>query len=106
MSLDVYLAEAGTEVFARSITHDLADMAQYATLYYAVWRPEEQGITKAKQLILTLKRGLRFLKSNPVQCRRWTPENGYGSYEGLVTFVQEYLEACQKHPDADVRVSR
>jgi hypothetical protein len=38
--------------------------------------------------------------------KKHTPENGWGSYEGLVTFVEKYLDACYKYPDAKVSACR
>jgi hypothetical protein len=32
--------------------------------------------------------------------------NGWGDYDGFITFVRDYLEACEQYPDANVRVSR
>jgi hypothetical protein len=107
MSLDVYLtAVRPTEVYSRNITHNLNKMAMEAGIYEALWRPEEIGIEYAHQLILPLTKGLEVLKNHPEDLRKFNPENGYGSYEGLVNFVETYLQACEENPDAEVRVCR
>lgn len=107
MSLDVYLsAVRETEIFDANITHNLAQMANVAGIYEALWRPEEIGITTANQLIQPLQDGLAKLKADPDKFRRLNPQNGWGTYEGLVRFVEQYLEACLGNPDAKVRVSR
>lgn len=107
MSLDVYLTRTQpTEVFWKNITHNLGKMAGEAGLYEALWRPEEIGITKAEQLIVPLQNGLAYLKANPDKFKPLTPENKWGSYEGLVEFVEEYLRSCILFPDATVEVSR
>ena len=107
MSLDVYLEESQpTEVYWRNITHNVGKMAAMAGLYDCCWRPDEHGITKAKQLIVPLAEGLTALLDDPARFKLANPENGWGSYEGFVDFVRAYLAACQAHPDADVRVSR
>lgn len=107
MSLDVYLdAMRETNVFSRNITHNLSKMADAAGIYYALWRPDEIGITTAAQLIEPLADGLALLKREPERFKALNPENGWGTYEGLVSMVEEYLCACMKDPDAKVSVSR
>lgn len=93
-------------VYSANITHNLNKMAREATLYEYLWRPDEIGITKASQLIQPLRGGLAFLRREPERFKKFNPENGWGSYEGLVRFVENYLEACETHPEAEVSVSR
>lgn len=107
MSLDVYLTTMlPTAVFSKNITHNLNKMAEEAGLYQHLWRPEELGITKAAELVTPLAEGLIRLRKDPDRFRALNPANGWGSYEGLVEFVQKYLQACIDNPDADVEVSR
>lgn len=107
MSLDVYLtAVRPTEVYWCNITHNLTKMAAEAGIYHALWRPEEIGVTTARQLIPLLEAGLAALRANPVDYRQFNPENGWGNYNDLLGFVRTYLDACKENPDATVRVSR
>jgi hypothetical protein len=107
MSLDVYLDELQpVAVFDGNITHNLNKMADAAGIYKHLWRPDEIGVTKAHELIGPLREGLSRLTADPGFFGALEPENGYGSYSGLVEFVASYLEACEAHPHADVRVSR
>ena len=110
MSLDVHLKATVTEyrdVFEwLGLTHNLTEMADEAGLYHALWRPEEVGITKAEQLIGPLTAGLELLCSDPARFEKFNPSNGWGTYDGFVCFVSDYLAACKEHPDADVSVSR
>lgn len=64
MSLDVHLTYGVRErvVYSANITHNLGKMADEASIYYALWRPDEIGITKAGQLIIPLREGLLLLK--------------------------------------------
>lgn len=98
--------EATDEVFHANITHNLGRMADEAGIYKELWRPDEIGITKAKQLIAPLSVGLGKLMRNPYHFRTFNPENGWGTYESLVSFIKNYLDACIKYPDADVSISR
>lgn len=94
------------EVYGANITHNLARMAEEAGLYYPLWRPEEICVIKAKQLIVHLCFGLEKLKADPERFKAFNPSNGWGTYEGLVNFTQQYLEACQQYPEATINVSR
>jgi len=98
--------EEREEYYSRNITHNLNTMAGEAGIYEALWRPDEIGITKAAQLIEPLKAGLAKLESDPERFEKLNPSNGWGSYEGLVSFVRDYLRACKETPDAEVYVSR
>ena len=104
---DVQEAEYETdEVYSANITHNLNTMAGEAGIYEHLWRPDEINITKAKELIEPLREGLHKLKSEPEKYKAFNPSNGWGSYEGLVRFVSNYLDACYENPEADVSVSR
>ncbi len=107
MSLDVYLMKMErVSIFERNITHNLGKMAGEAGIYEALWRPEEIGITKAEELIPLLEAGLEKLLADPDRFTALNPENGWGTYEGLCKFVESYLSACKKSPDAEIEVSR
>lgn len=107
MSLDVYLTRVQkTTVFDHNITHNLGAMAREAGIYYHLWRPDEIGITKACELIDPLRQGLHLMKSDPSRFIKLNPVNGYGSYQHFVPWIERYLEACYKYPDADIEVSR
>jgi len=93
-------------VYTANITHNLNKMAQEAGIYEHLWRPDEIDITNAGQLIGPLREGLALLKSDPNRFEAFNPENGWGTYEGLVSFVEKYLAACEENPDADVSVWR
>ena len=104
--------EETNEVFSANITHNLGAMAKAAGIYKHLWRPEElvhiawNGITTAAQLIQPLTDGLALLKSDPDRFKKFNPENGWGNYEGLLEFVEEYLRACKEFPQATINVSR
>lgn len=107
MSLDVYLEKlVRRPVFEGNITHNLGGMADAAGIYKALWRPEEIGVVHAWQLVDLLTDGLALLRSDPERFRAMEPDNGWGTYEGLCEFVEQYLAACKEHPDADVTACR
>lgn len=102
----VRVHEGGGQVFEYNITHNLGKMASEAGLYEAMWRPEEQGWTHARDLVDPLRDGLATLQSDPVRFEAFNPDNGWGDYDGLRLFAAAYLAACLKWPDAEVSASR
>lgn len=125
MSLDVYLygpesrhecdcpncgnghwAASKPQLYSANITHNLGKMADEAGIYYALWRPEEIGATKASDIAPLLRDGLYKLKTRPSHFEAFNAPNGWGLYEHFVPFVEAYLAACDEHPDATIEVSR
>lgn len=126
MSLDVYLysrevavvkeicpccgnvdeEEKQEQYYTSNITHNLGGMAEKAGIYLPLWRPEEIGIDQASQLISLLKEGLEKLKGDPKRFKKFNPSNGWGNYDNLVEFVEDYLEACENYPEAEVLAYR
>ena len=106
MSLDFYLKENDQEVFSRNITHNLGKMADLAGIYEVLWHPETKlGITKAKECIPFLQKGLVYLVSHRRDCEAFNSPNGWGMYEHFVPFVVAVLTACCDYPEAEVQVS-
>lgn len=93
-------------VFSANITHNLNEMAKEVGIYKELWRPEELGFTKAGELIDRLDIGLFLLRNEPERYKAFNPDNGWGDYEELVEFVENYLVACRRYPEAEIRVSR
>ena len=107
MSLDVWLeAVRPTEVYSGNITHNLGGMAREAGIYQHLWRPEELGITHASQLVGPLTAGLELLKSDRPRFEAFNSPNGWGLYDHLVEFVENYLTACKANPEATVHAGR
>lgn len=101
-----YLKKAEAWSFTANITHNLGWMAKEAGIYLQVWRPEEVGIKKASQMVNPLEEGLALLKSDPERFKKFEPENKWGTYNGFIEWLDEYLQACKNFPDADIEVSR
>ncbi len=104
-SIHQYIKEDNI-AFSANVTHNLNKMADAVGLYEYLWRPDEHGITKARQLIDPLREGLHKLKLYPEEYKKYNPKNGWGSYDIFIKFVQDYLDACYKYPDADIVVDR
>ena len=107
MSLDVYLTKVQPcTVFDANITHNLGAMAREAGIYQHCWRPEEIGITHARQLIEPLQTAIAAMRADPARFERHDAPNGWGLYKHFLPWLEKYLAACEEHPDAEVSVSR
>lgn len=107
MSLDVTLtAVQKVEVFGEKITHNLNVMAGEAGIYEYLWRPKAVYVNTAKDLIEPLKAGLKRMKNNPEHYKKFNASNGWGTYENFIPWIEKYIEACEKNPDAEVSVYR
>ncbi|MDR2627481.1 MAG: hypothetical protein LBC40_05565 [Dysgonamonadaceae bacterium] len=91
---------------AFNITHNLNKMAEAVGLYEVLWRPEEIGITIASQMIDPLEKGLKELEANPDKYKAYNPPNGWGNYEGFVSFCNSVLQKCREYPDAVIEAAR
>lgn len=93
-------------VYDANITHNLGEMADAAGIYGIVWRPEENGITTAEQLIEPLEKAIADMKARPEYYEQFNSPNGWGTYKDFVPWLEKYLAACKEYPDAVVEVSR
>lgn len=107
MSLDVTLKDAdGTAVYTANITHNLNAMAAEAGIYECLWRPEEHGITHARQIIKPLAAGVAKLATQKAHFEHLNAPNGWGTWRNFLPWCADYLQACRDHPDALVSVCR
>ncbi|WP_227430430.1 hypothetical protein [Psychrobacter sp. I-STPA6b] len=112
MSLDVYLMAKPINqddndcLYSANITHNLNDMARFVGIYKHLWRPEELNITQAKELIEPLHAGFLKLLYKAEDCKKFNPENDWGDYDWLFSFVKNYLQACMDYPEAYIEVDR
>lgn len=104
MSLDISLKclHCHSKVYSGNITHNLGKMAAEAGIYEAMWHPDRINAKVAADIVEILRSGVAALASQPARFQAFNPENGWGNYEGLLRVARAYLEACEKHPDAEI----
>jgi hypothetical protein len=121
-------------LYSANITHNLGRMAEEAGIYRALWHPEELRdpmkaarihelqaserwneidairatlpMPRAHDLIAPLRAGLALMKGDPPRFRAFEPDNGWGTFRDFIPWIEDYLAACDAHPDARVEVSR
>lgn len=92
-------------LFTSNITHNLTEMADKAGIYKALWHPVDNGYKRASDIIGVLREGIAQMEKEPERFTPYNPDNGWGSYEGLLAFTKECLEACEQHPHALLETS-
>ena len=95
-----------TTVFEANITHNLGKMAGEAGIYECLWRPNQYGYEKANDIIELLEDGINLLMAKPEHFKQFNASNGWGTYEGLISFAENVLNACKNYPHATIRVWR
>lgn len=45
-----------------------------------------------------LREGIAYMNANANEMRTMEPENGWGSYEGALSYLCKILAACEQHP--------
>jgi len=93
-------------VYSCNITVNWAAMAEAIGIYMPLCRPDELGITQAKELIEPFKKGLGLLKSDPKRFKKLNPEHNIGSFDDFVVTLTKYIQACEEYPEAIIEVSR
>lgn len=121
MSLSIYfLDNNGEDVEQQShlnITHNLNTIVDECgklvgkEYYELIWIPDEllgvdNGQVKVADIIHRLPTLLEDLINNEVELRQYLPSNGWGTFEGLIGFVCDYLKECYKHKEAYIYCCR
>lgn len=103
MSLDVIVkAKKTVEVYEDNITYNLA-------LMYYKCIDIEGGLhalngMKCKNAVPVLNRAIDELIENKEEYEKLNPENGWGSYEGLLKSLKSLRIACLENPSGKVSV--
>lgn len=92
--------------YKSSISNDLSSMADAAGVYRHIWRPEGLGIIKASELVAPLNEGLRVLRANKERFKCFEPKHKRDTYEDLTNFIEHYIKASIKYPDATIEIER
>lgn len=114
------------EMYSANITHNLGDMASEAGIYEALWRPyrlkegynipeddhnaeykfEEENPVRAFEIIPIIEKGLKDMLARSEHYKTFDSPNGWGLYVHFIPFIERYLEALRKYPEAFVECDR
>lgn len=93
-----------------NVTHNLVPMAKIAGLYGPMWLGHNlmgYPAAEARELVQAMCVGvLQLLKMNTEEIRRYTPENGWGTYTDLLVAALKILLSCIEYPAGRISISR
>ena len=104
MSLDVSIsAKREMIIYDTNITYNLADM------YYKCI-DKDKGLKKldgmnCKEALPIINNAIQDMLNNADEYRKLNPKNGWGSYEGLLSRLQEMRNCCENNPDGIIDIS-
>ena len=103
MSLDVSVkARRTVDVYEDNITYNLAPM-YYKCIDINGGLKALNGM-KCKNAIPVLNRAIDDLIENKEEYEKLNPENGWGSYEGLLKSLKSLRIACLENPSGKVEI--
>lgn len=103
MSLDISItAKRVTEIYDGNVTYNLADM------YYKCI-DKEKGFKKldgmnCKEALPIINNAIQDMLNNAKEYRKLNPSNGWGSYEGLLSTLQEMRTCCENNLDGIINI--
>lgn len=107
MSLDITLyATPRVAIYSNKISDNLSKMAEAAGIYQYLWTPEELQLRTAGELVEQLQAALTRLRRNEKHYRKFESSHGWGTYEHFISFLEDYLKACEDNPAAQIEISR
>lgn len=117
MSLDLYLNRPATDQTpcphcngtgvepgaydSFNITHNLTEMAREAGIYECLWRAKGT----AGEIVPKLRAAIEDMRKRPEHYRKFDSENGWGTYDDFLPWLEELLAKCEEHPDAILEAS-
>jgi len=105
MSYDVYLVcpTCGNEVTESwNYTFNISPMLYHENVGIKI---KEWHDRLARSIVPELEKGINALMENPERYEAMNPENGWGSYRGLLDrFLWPMLKAFKEHPKAIVQI--
>lgn len=121
MGLNIYFLDgSGEDVEIESylrITHNLNTVVSELGLlvdlpyYEVIWRPDELfGLKNGEVPVTFVLKVLPDLIKNSLKFEdrltEYLPSNGYGTFEGLICFLCDYLKECYRNKDSFVYCCR
>ena len=121
MGLNIYfLDENGEDVEIEShlrITHNLNTVVSELGLlvgssyYEVIWRPDDlfglkNGEVPAEFVLKLLPDLIKNLLKFEDHLVDYLPSNGYGTFEGLIRFLCDYLKECYTHQESYIYCCR
>jgi hypothetical protein len=104
MSLDFYIKrKIMSEVYWGNMTHNVSTMWVEAGIYDSLYN--SHGL-KAGSIIFNLEEGLQKMTENPEKYKKLEPDNGWGTYDGAIKYLEEIILACKNNKKGIIHISK
>jgi len=80
-----------------TITHNLTEMAEALGVYDILWH---SGGLKAYDILFKINTAISELTFNRKQYEIYESPNGWGTVNGMLSFLKRVKEDCEEYPDA------
>jgi len=105
VSYDIWLSiDTGIEersvVDVGNYTSNVAGMWTKA-LGYSLSKLENE---KANDCIKDLRKAIADMEDKPNEYKEMNPSNGWGDYEGALSYLRKLLDACVKNPKCKIKI--
>jgi len=90
------------EVVSENITHNVNKMWMKAGIYDDLYG---SGGKKVSDVLFKLERGLVYMIDNPEIFIPLNPENGWGSYDGTVSWLRNLISELKQYPNGTIEIS-
>lgn len=96
-------AKREVEIYETDITYNLAKM-----YYKAI--DEKLGLKKlkglaCKEVLPIINNAIKDMIDKKEEYKKMNPENGWGSYDGLLKVFKKIREVCEENPDGIFHIS-
>lgn len=113
MSYDIDLVESmchechcGDVVYHSNMTSNVSGMWDDAGIELRLYcYDREHAGDEARVVAPLLTEAIHKMEADPERYRAMEPSNGWGSYEGTLSFLRKLRDACLMYPNARIRGS-
>jgi hypothetical protein len=93
-----YRTDHRVGIHSWNVTYNLGTMLRAAG--FPPWR--DLIGAPAAEVAETLAKVAETLREDPDGFKQYNPDNGWGTYEGAVEFVESFRDGCANHPRATI----
>lgn len=107
ISLHAYVTTGGPELTEVCVT----EVGNYTSNVSPMWaealghRLRDLHGRRAGDVLDALRVAVTAMETNPDEYRALNPENGWGSYDGALSYLRDLRDACAMHPNAQIYIS-
>lgn len=91
---------------------EVVEIGNYTSNVFPMWVKALGGVSLSEfhnapcsEAAGPLAEAVKRMEADPAAYQAMNPPNGWGDYEGALTYLRRLAEACAKHPKCWIRIS-